>query len=125
MANQQRIQPKADGSRNAADYTGGIASGKKQGLREPEKDGDVADALTNVSLKDRGTLMVLGLPRRSSDLPTTTRIQPSLMQYSSTLVRSAPLKRMPTPRSSRLASWYGLRGSRERRSGNVSVMRQG
>ena len=57
MANQERIQPKADGSRDAADYAGGVASGKKQGLREPDKDGDVADALANVSLKDRGTLM--------------------------------------------------------------------
>ena len=57
MANQQRIQPDADGSRNAADDAGGVASGKKQGVREPDKDGDVADALANVSLKDRGTVM--------------------------------------------------------------------
>ena len=57
MANQQRIQPDADGSRNAADYAGGVASGKKQGLREPDKDGEVAETLANVSLKDRGTLM--------------------------------------------------------------------
>ena len=57
MANQQRIQPDADGSRNAADYAGGVASGKKQGVREPDKDGDVADALANVSLKDRGSVM--------------------------------------------------------------------
>ena len=57
MANQQRFQPDADGSRNAADYAGGVASGKKQGVREPDKDGDVADALANVSLKDRGTVM--------------------------------------------------------------------
>ena len=57
MAKQERIQPRNDGRRNAADYSGGIASGKHQGLREPDKDGDVADALANVSLKDRGTLM--------------------------------------------------------------------
>ena len=44
--------------------------------------------------------MVIGLPRRSSDLPTGNRTQPSLMQYSSTLWRSSPLKRMPMPRSS-------------------------
>ena len=51
MANQERIQPKAAG------VIGRVASGKKQGLREPDKDGDVADALANVSLKDRGTVM--------------------------------------------------------------------
>lgn len=57
MANDERIQPRSDGAPNAADYAGGTASGKRQGLREPDKDGDVADALANVSLKDRGTVM--------------------------------------------------------------------
>ena len=56
MANE-RIQPRSDGAHNAADYAGGTASGKRQGLHEPGKDGDVADALANVSLKDRGTVM--------------------------------------------------------------------
>src|SRR5690606_20072728 len=36
--------------------------------------------------------------------------------------RSCPLKRTPTPRSSTAASWKGLRGSRARRSGGVSVI---
>ena len=44
------------------------------------------------------TLMVNGLPWRSLALPAVTRTQPSLMQYSSTLVFSMPLKRMPTSR---------------------------
>src|SRR4051812_25602831 len=44
------------------------------------------------------TLMVSGLPWRSLALPAVTRTQPSLMQYSSTLVFSTPLKRMPTSR---------------------------
>ena len=57
MASNERIQPQSDGRRNAADYSGGTASGKRQGLQEPDKDGEVADALANVSLKDRGTLM--------------------------------------------------------------------
>ena len=57
MANQRPIQPRSDGARNAADYAGGEASGKKQGLREPGRDREVDDALANVSLKDRGTVM--------------------------------------------------------------------
>src|SRR6185369_2823043 len=48
--------------------------------------------------------IVIGLPKRSRLLPAATRIQPSLTQYSSTLVFSVPLKRMPTPRSSRASS---------------------
>ncbi len=63
------------------------------------------------------SLISSGLPWRSLVLPASTRIQPSLTQYSVTLVFSAPLKRMPTSRSSALASKYGLRGSVERRSG--------
>ena len=50
------------------------------------------------------SLMVSGLPLRSSALPAATRIQPSLTQYSSTLVFSWPAKRMPMPRSSSAAS---------------------
>ena len=46
------------------------------------------------------SLMVSGLPKRSLALPAGTRIQPSLTQYSSTLVFSAPLKRMPMSRAS-------------------------
>src|ERR1700722_20114117 len=45
------------------------------------------------------TFMVSGLPWRSLALPAVTRTQPSLTQYSSTLVFSAPLKRMPTSRA--------------------------
>ena len=50
------------------------------------------------------SFIVSGAPCRSTVLPTATRTQPSLTQYSSTLVFSTPLKRMPTPRSSRAAS---------------------
>ena len=57
MTDKHPIEPRSDGRRTAADYAGGIASGKRQGLHEPDKDGDVADALANVSLKDRGTVM--------------------------------------------------------------------
>lgn len=57
MSRQERIQPRNDGRRDAADDPGGIASGKHQGLRRPDNDGDVADALANVSLKDRGAVM--------------------------------------------------------------------
>src|SRR4249920_1724039 len=46
------------------------------------------------------TLMVSGLPWRSFALPAVTRTQPSLTQYSSTLVFSTPLKRIPTSRAS-------------------------
>lgn len=42
------------------------------------------------------SLMVSGLPRRSLALPAVTRSQPSLTQYSSTLMVSTPLRRMPT-----------------------------
>ncbi len=64
----------------------------------------------------------MGRPRRASALPAGTRIQPSLTQYSSTSVRSLPLKRMPMPRSRAAGSWNLERGSFERRSGAVSVM---
>jgi hypothetical protein len=57
-------------------------------------------ALRNQASTVPFTFIVIGCPRRSSALPTGTRTQPSLMQYSSTLVRSTPLKRMPMPRSS-------------------------
>src|SRR5262245_9452136 len=50
------------------------------------------------------SLMVIGLPKRSLDFPAATRIQPSLMQYSSTLVFSAPLKMMRTSRASTSSS---------------------
>ena len=46
------------------------------------------------------SLMVSGLPWRSLPLPASTRIQPSLTQYSATLVFSTPLKRTPISRSS-------------------------
>ena len=46
------------------------------------------------------SLMVSGLPWRSLPLPASTRIQPSLTQYSATLVFSTPLKRTPMSRSS-------------------------
>src|SRR3978361_2027300 len=39
------------------------------------------------------------------------------MQYSSTSLRSLPLKRMPTSCSKMAATWYGLRGSTDRWSG--------
>src|SRR5665213_3192020 len=68
------------------------------------------------------SFIVSGAPCRSTVLPTATRTQPSLTQYSSTLVFSTPLNRIPTPRSSRTASWCGLLGLLERRSGGVSVM---
>src|SRR3546814_8268938 len=68
------------------------------------------------------TLTVIGLPRRSSALPNGSRTQPSLTQYSSTLVFSSPLKRTPMPRSSAAASWKRLRGSLDRRSGGVSLI---
>ena len=50
------------------------------------------------------SFIVIGLPLRSVVAPTVSRTQPSLTQYSCTLVFSTPLKRMPTPRSSRAAS---------------------
>src|SRR3982750_4066077 len=40
------------------------------------------------------------------------------MQYSSTSCRSLPLKRMPTSCSKTAATWCGLRGSTDRRSGS-------
>src|SRR5512139_2936764 len=67
--------------------------------------------------------MVIALPLRSTARPAATRIQPSLTQYSSTLVFSLPLKRMPTPRSSSPALKYGLLGSEDRRSGSSSLIR--
>ena len=50
------------------------------------------------------SLMVSGLPWRSLPLPAATRTQPSLTQYSSTLVFSMPLKRTPTSRLSTSSS---------------------
>jgi hypothetical protein len=44
------------------------------------------------------------------------------MEYSSTSVRSRPLKRMPTPRRRVAASKCGLRGFRDSRSGGVSAI---
>src|SRR3546814_137316 len=60
------------------------------------------------------TLTVIGLPRRSSALPNGSRTQPSLTQYSSTLVFSSQLKRLPMQRSSAAASWKRLRGPLDR-----------
>src|SRR5579863_2669792 len=65
---------------------------------------------------------VSGWPLRSMVLPACTRIQPSEIQYSSTLVRTDPLKRMPIPRCSLSASKYGLRGWIASRSGGTSSM---
>lgn len=42
---------------NAADRSSGEASGKHQGMYRPDGNRDASDALENVSLKDRGTLM--------------------------------------------------------------------
>src|SRR3546814_5959403 len=50
------------------------------------------------------TLTVIGLPRRSSALPNGSRTQPSLTQYSSTLVFSSPLTRTPDRKRTRLNS---------------------
>src|SRR5215813_6888845 len=68
------------------------------------------------------SLMVNGLPKRSLALPAATRIQPSLTQYSSTLVFSAPLKRMPMSCASTSALKWGLRASVERRTGRTTAM---
>src|SRR3546814_17381114 len=68
------------------------------------------------------TLTVIGLPRRSSALPNGSRTQPSLTQYSSTLVFSSPLKRPPMPRSSSASSWKRLRCSLDSRSGGGSLI---
>src|SRR5687768_5976184 len=54
--------------------------------------------------------------------PAATRIQLSETLYSSTSVRSLPLKRIPTPRRSSSPSKKGLRGLSESRSGGVSAM---
>jgi len=42
---------------NAADRSSGEASGKHQGMYRPDENREAGDALENVSLKDRGTLM--------------------------------------------------------------------
>ena len=42
---------------NAADRSSGEASGKHQGMYRPDENREASDALENVSLKDRGTLM--------------------------------------------------------------------
>ena len=42
---------------NATDRSSGEASGKHQGMYRPDDDREVADALENVSLKDRGAVM--------------------------------------------------------------------
>ena len=65
------------------------------------------------------SLIVIGLPKRSRLRPAATRIQPSDTQYSSTLVFSCPLKRMPTPRLSTSWSKNGLRGSSDRSVGQL------
>src|SRR5690606_42113095 len=54
--------------------------------------------LYTLSLHDALPICVIssGCPRRSSPLGDGVFIQPSLMQYSSTLVRSFPFNRMPT-----------------------------
>ena len=80
MASNERIQPQSDGRRNAADYSGGTASGKRQGLHEPDKDGEVADALANVSLKDRGTLMEDHLRDKRGN-PMTMKLQGTVEPY--------------------------------------------
>src|SRR3546814_6496779 len=75
------------------------------------------------------SLIVIGWPNRSFDLPAATRIQPSEIEYSSTSVRSAPLKRMPMPRCSTSMSKCGERGlvdmrrSEEQTSELQSLMR--
>src|SRR3954471_14470963 len=61
------------------------------------------------------------LPWRSTVLPTASRTQPSLTQYSSTLLRSMPLNLIPTPRSSSSALWKGLEGLVESRSGSAGL----
>src|SRR5690606_2198495 len=43
------------------------------------------------------SLIVIGWPKRSLELPACARIQPSLTQYSETSVRSLPLNRIPLP----------------------------
>ena len=68
------------------------------------------------------SLSVIGCPKRSRLLPAATRIQPSDTEYSMTLVFSWPLNLMPTPRLRSASSKCSLRGSRDRRSGGVSVM---
>src|SRR6478736_2698861 len=103
------IASEAKQSRNASAEIVWIAS--SQGLlamtrREcaPRDDEEGARRSYFLSLKYGSTgpctLMVSGLPWRSLALPAVTRTQPSLMQYSSTLVFSTPLKRMPTSRES-------------------------
>src|SRR3546814_12173757 len=56
------------------------------------------------------SLIVIGWPKRSFDLPAATRIQPSEIEYSSTSVRSWPLKRMPIPRCNTSMSKWCERG---------------
>ena len=96
------IRPLCDACRNYA--VGGSGISTKCGITSPFN------------------FIVIGRPRRSSARPAGTRIQPSLTQYSSTSTRSLPLKRTPIGWDSRVSSWWGLRGSTQRRSGKVSVI---
>ena len=59
---------------------------------------------------------VMGRPRRSSARPTAILTQPSLTRYSSTVVRSWALKRIPMPRASSASSCNFLPGSLQSRS---------
>ncbi len=60
----------------------------------------VAAGRSNQASTSPDSFRVSGRPLRSTFLPSATRIQPSGIEYSSTSFRSAPLKRMPMPRSS-------------------------
>lgn len=60
----------------------------------------VAAGRSNQASTGPDSFRVSGRPWRSTFLPKATRIQPSEIEYSSTSRRSAPLKRMPMPRSS-------------------------
>jgi hypothetical protein len=82
--------------------TGTIGSAQSKPLSR--KDYSIFDYSFFASRKYGSTLplsrMVSGLPLRSTALPAVTRIQPSLTQYSSTLVFYLPSKRMPMSRLS-------------------------
>ena len=60
----------------------------------------VAAGRSNHASTSPDNFRVSGRPLRSTFLPSATRIQPSGIEYSSTSFRSAPLKRIPMPRSS-------------------------
>lgn len=51
---------------NAVDYSGGTASGKHQGVRRPDKDHAVEDALHKVGTADRGKVLEDHLRDRDS-----------------------------------------------------------